>query len=65
LSFIDRSDAGKQLALALEKYRGNDVVLLALPRGGVPVAVEVKFVGNWQLLSGGDGLPKWPAAPVR
>lgn len=41
MSFIDRSDAGRQLALAPEKYRGKDIVVLALPRGGVPVAVEV------------------------
>ncbi|WP_025662849.1 phosphoribosyltransferase family protein [Rhizobium sp. IBUN] len=41
--FSDRSDAGKQLALALESYKGKDkdVVIFALPRGGVPVAIEV------------------------
>jgi predicted phosphoribosyltransferase len=41
MSFVDRSEAGKKLALALEGYRDDDVVVLALPRGGVPVAVEV------------------------
>jgi predicted phosphoribosyltransferase len=41
MSFIDRSEAGKRLALALEAYRGKDTVVLALPRGGVQVAVEV------------------------
>jgi putative phosphoribosyl transferase len=41
MSFVDRSEAGKELAIALEGYRDDDVVVLALPRGGVPVAVEV------------------------
>jgi putative phosphoribosyl transferase len=41
-AFIDRRDAGRVLALRLPKYRGrDDVVVLALPRGGVPVAYEV------------------------
>jgi len=39
--FSNRSEAGRQLAKALEHYRGQDVVVLALPRGGVPVAAEV------------------------
>ena len=39
--FRDRSDAGRQLAAALQSYRGRDCVVLALPRGGVPVAAEV------------------------
>ncbi|UXN66581.1 phosphoribosyltransferase family protein (plasmid) [Phyllobacterium sp. A18/5-2] len=39
--FEDRTDAGKQLAKALKLYRGQDVVVLALPRGGAAVAVEV------------------------
>lgn len=39
--FDDRRDAGKQLAAKLEPLRGEDVVILALPRGGVPVGVEV------------------------
>jgi putative phosphoribosyl transferase len=40
--FRDRLDAGRALALALEEYRGRpDVVVLGLPRGGVPVAAEV------------------------
>ena len=37
--FRDRRDAGEQLAALLGEYRGrHDAVLLALPRGGVPVA---------------------------
>ncbi|MEZ4756482.1 MAG: phosphoribosyltransferase family protein [Flavobacteriales bacterium] len=37
-------DAGIELAKALERFRGTDVVLLAIPRGGVPVAAEVAKV---------------------
>lgn len=40
--FIDRADAGRHLARRLDSYRGRpDVLVLALPRGGVPVAAEV------------------------
>ena len=40
--FLDRRDAGRQLADRLSAYAGRpDVLVLALPRGGVPVAYEV------------------------
>src|SRR2546423_1637745 len=40
--FRDRTDAGRQLAAKLRIYTGRpDVLVLALPRGGVPVAYEV------------------------
>ncbi|MFJ5710764.1 phosphoribosyltransferase family protein [Streptomyces sp. NPDC093105] len=39
--FADRVDAGRQLAARLGHLRGHDVVVLGLPRGGVPVAAEV------------------------
>lgn len=40
--FHDRHDAGRQLAARLGGYAGReDVLVLALPRGGVPVGYEV------------------------
>ena len=39
--FADRKDAGERLAKELERFKGRDPVVLALPRGGVPVAFEV------------------------
>ncbi|MDA8088575.1 MAG: phosphoribosyltransferase, partial [Nitrospiraceae bacterium] len=44
--FRDRKDAGVKLAAALRKYRGEDLVVLALPRGGVVTAREIaEFLG--------------------
>src|SRR5438105_4200205 len=41
-AFANRSEAGRLLAEKLEKYANrNDVIVLGLPRGGVPVAYEV------------------------
>src|SRR5438105_4199701 len=39
--FEDRRDAGRQLAAALAHYESSRPVVLALPRGGVPVGFEV------------------------
>jgi putative phosphoribosyl transferase len=40
--FVDRHDAGRLLASRLARYAGrDDVLVLGLPRGGVPVAYEV------------------------
>ena len=41
MPFIDRTDAGRRLAKALSAYKKQSPVILALPRGGVPVAAEV------------------------
>jgi len=41
-AFSNRAEAGRQLAEKLDKYAGRkDVIVLGLPRGGVPVAYEV------------------------
>ena len=41
MMFKDRRDAGRNLARALERFKGANPVVLALPRGGVPVGFEV------------------------
>lgn len=49
-TFRDRRDAGRVLAGLLEHYRGrDDVVVVGLPRGGVPVAYEVATALNARL----------------
>lgn len=45
MRFKDRKEAGQLLSLELARYKdGRDVLVLALPRGGVPVAHEIASV---------------------
>ncbi|MFN2381815.1 MAG: phosphoribosyltransferase [Guyparkeria sp.] len=41
MRFVDRGEAGRLLARELERFRGQPGVVYALPRGGVPLGVEV------------------------
>lgn len=47
--FANRADAGRRLAAALMHLRGQDPLVLALPRGGVPVGFEVASALGCQL----------------
>lgn len=44
MRFHNRIDAGRQLALALTKFRGQDGIVCPLPRGGVELGVEIARV---------------------
>ena len=39
--FKDRKDAGRQLALRLQRYKDTDALILAIPRGGMELGYEV------------------------
>jgi hypothetical protein len=41
MRFRDRQEAGRQLAAALKPYAEEHPIVVALPRGGVPVGYEV------------------------
>lgn len=41
MHFIDRYDAAMQLAAKLKKYKNSDGVILAVPRGGVPMGYYI------------------------
>jgi putative phosphoribosyl transferase len=41
MPFLNRKDAGERLAAALGRLKGDDIVVFAQPRGGVPVAAPI------------------------
>jgi putative phosphoribosyl transferase len=47
--FQDRADAGRRLAVRLTRYKGKEVVVFALPRGGIPVAAPIAEALNASL----------------
>jgi putative phosphoribosyl transferase len=47
--FVDRQEAGRRLAEALADLKGENVVVLGIPRGGVVVAAEVARAYGWPL----------------
>lgn len=49
MMFEDRKDAGRRLAGLLEEYRNTDALVLAIPRGGVVVGLEVAEALNLPL----------------
>jgi predicted phosphoribosyltransferase len=49
MMFADRVEAGRRLAGALDRFEGEDVVILGVPRGGVEVAAEVARAHGWPL----------------
>jgi putative phosphoribosyl transferase len=68
--FQDRAEAGRVLADRLTKYSGSpDVVVLALPRGGVPVGFQVarSLQAPLDVLSvrklASQGVRSWPWVP--
>jgi putative phosphoribosyl transferase len=50
--FIDRADAGRKLADSLYKFIDEDVIVLAVPRGGLEIAYETikRFGVKWDLI---------------
>ena len=42
--FSNRYDAGRKLAVKLANYIGQPLVVLAIPNGGLPVALEVALL---------------------
>jgi len=47
--FINRFDAGMKLAKKLEKYMNQDGIILAVPRGGVPIGYYIARYLNFNL----------------
>jgi len=47
--FEDRKDAGRKLAAALEQYKNSDVLVLAIPKGGVEIGYQVAILAPQHL----------------
>lgn len=63
MRFRDRQEAGRRLGQALQRYRAERPIVLALPRGGVPVAAEVAHALGAPvdvLVARKLGVPGWP-----
>ena len=70
--FRDRAEAGRQLAEKLVEYAGRpDVLVLALPRGGVPVALKSprhcrpRSMSSWSASWECQATRSWRWAPSR
>ena len=50
--FVDRKDAGEKLSIELEKFKDENPIVLAIPRGGIVTAYETikKFGFEWDLI---------------
>ncbi|MCL5104585.1 MAG: phosphoribosyltransferase [Armatimonadetes bacterium] len=50
--FENRADAGRRLALSLERFAGSGAIIMAIPRGGAPVAAAAAEVLNleWNVI---------------
>ena len=50
--FVDRKDAGEKLSMVLEKFKDENPIVLAIPRGGIVTAYETikKFELQWDLI---------------
>jgi len=50
--FLDRMDAGEKLADSLYKFKDEDVIVLAVPRGGLAIAYDTikRFGLKWDLI---------------
>jgi len=46
MKFKNRREAGRMLAERLGAYKGKDIIVLAIPMGGVPVAYEIALDMN-------------------
>jgi len=67
MMFANRQDAGLQLAAKLLRYRKQRPVVLALPRGGVPVGFEIAMKLEAPLdvvLVRKIGHPRWPELAI-